>query len=56
MLLLLIFIEHFYRAENLKGLPELHDRMIVASARLLNAELITRDTAIIESGEVKVAR
>lgn len=41
-------------AESLNSLPELHDRMIVATARLLNAELITRDAAIKNSGYVRI--
>lgn len=34
-------------------LPELHDRIIVATARLLDASLITKDTAIRASGYVR---
>ena len=35
-------------------LSELHDRIIVATAKLLNAKLITKDREIIESRFVEV--
>ena len=35
-------------------LSELHDRIIVATAKLLNAKLITKDKEIRESGIVEV--
>lgn len=41
------------RIENLTKLPELHDRIIVATADILKSELITRDRAIKKSGYVK---
>ena len=34
--------------------PELHDRIIVATARLLGAVLITKDKEIVESEDVRV--
>ena len=40
------------KAEELK-LPELHDRIVAASAAVLNVPLITKDKAIIRSGYVK---
>ncbi len=40
--------------ERWKGIPELHDRMIVALARIKGAMLITKDQEIRESGLVSV--
>lgn len=34
-------------------IPELHDRMVVATAKKSNAPLITNDSEIIKSGEVR---
>jgi predicted nucleic acid-binding protein len=34
-------------------IPELHDRMVVATAKQFNAPLITNDGEIIKSGEVR---
>lgn len=34
------------------GIPEMHDRIIAADARRLNAKLITRDVQIASSGVV----
>lgn len=34
-------------------IPELHDRMVVATANKFNAPLITNDSEIIKSGEVR---
>ena len=42
-----------WRAAQLAGLPELHDRIIVASADLLGAPLLTRDRAISASRYVQ---
>ena len=39
--------------DNCQGVEEMHDRMIVADARRLNAALITRDREITASGLVK---
>jgi len=36
------------------NLRELHDRIIIATARTLNAQLITKDRVIRESGMVDV--
>ncbi len=41
------------RIEELTKLPELHDRIIVASADILKAGLITKDENIKKSGYVK---
>ena len=41
------------KVEELKKIRELHDRIIVASASILNAELITKDKIIIKTGYVK---
>ena len=43
-------IEH---AGQIKDIPELHDRLIAATARFLNLELITNDQKIINSTFVK---
>ena len=42
------------RIGELTKLPELHDRIIVASADILKAGLITNDEAIKKSGYVKI--
>ena len=42
------------RIETLKKLADLHDRIIVASALLMGAELITREENIKNSKYVKV--
>jgi PIN domain nuclease of toxin-antitoxin system len=42
------------RCHDLKSIPELHDRIIVATAILLDAKLITKDTTITHSDEVAV--
>lgn len=39
--------------QNLKQLPDPHDRIVVATAKLLNAILITKDEKIINSKLVK---
>jgi PIN domain nuclease of toxin-antitoxin system len=39
---------------NLTGIPEMHDRIIVAEAIALGASLVTRDQAITASGLVPV--
>jgi PIN domain nuclease of toxin-antitoxin system len=36
------------------GLKELHDRVIVSTAKMLNAKLLTKDRKIRESGIVEV--
>ena len=41
-------------ALHIKDIPELHDRLIAASARLLNVPLLTSDHAIMNSKMVKV--
>lgn len=43
-------IEH---AEQITGIPELHDRLIAATAKYLNLELITNDPKIQTSALVK---
>ena len=42
------------KCHELKAIPELHDRIISATAILLDAVLITKDKKITESGEVAV--
>jgi len=41
------------KCQNISQIPELHDRVIVATARLLNAPLITKDAKIIDSKVVE---
>lgn len=41
------------RVEKVKRVPELHDRLIVATAIENKAVVITRDSDIVNSGEVK---
>lgn len=41
------------KMEEFNKLPELHDRIIAASAAILNAELITKDSKIKNSGYVR---
>ncbi|RLA83361.1 MAG: hypothetical protein DRG31_06275 [Deltaproteobacteria bacterium] len=53
------FVPTSFNFQILKLLPkielkELHDRVIVATAKLLNAKLITKDKEIIDSGIVEV--
>ena len=38
---------------NLKQIPEMHDRVITATAKLNKATLITKDENIIESGVIE---
>ena len=40
-------------SRNLTKIPEMHDKIITATARILNAELITKDKEIKNSGYVK---
>lgn len=47
-------IEIIMRCHDLKSIPELHDRIIVATAILLDAKLITKDMTITNSEEVAV--
>ena len=47
-------VEVVMECRNLFGLSELHDKMIVSTARMLKAPLITRDRQIIRSGVVEV--
>ncbi|MDI6631243.1 MAG: PIN domain-containing protein [Bacillota bacterium] len=37
----------------LKGIPEIHDRIIAATARFYGAGILTKDRIICESGEVE---
>jgi PIN domain nuclease of toxin-antitoxin system len=46
-------LEIIVEAQNVKGL-ELHDRLIVATARTLGIPIITSDTAITKSGLLEV--
>lgn len=41
------------KTEELKRLHEIHDRIITASANIINAEPITKDEGIKKSGYVK---
>lgn len=42
------------RAYILNKVPEMHDKIIIATAQLINAKLITDDKAIKKSGYVKI--
>jgi len=42
------------KCQNLRKISEMHDRVIVATAKLLNAKLITKDKEIRESKLVEV--
>jgi PIN domain nuclease of toxin-antitoxin system len=46
-------LEVVSQVEKIRNVPELHDRIIVAIARLCDAGLITKDGEITESKEVK---
>jgi PIN domain nuclease of toxin-antitoxin system len=46
-------LEVVSQVEKIRNVPELHDRIIVAIARLCDAGLITKDGQITESKEVK---
>jgi len=39
---------------NIKKIPEMHDKIIVATAKILNASIITKDEEITNSGYAKV--
>lgn len=47
-------IEVIFSCKGLIKIPELHDKIIAATARLLNAPIITKDNEIINSGYVKI--
>ena len=46
--------EIFNTVMQVRNIPELHDRIIVATARFYNAEILTKDRVILESGEVQI--
>lgn len=41
--------EIIMECQNIRQIPEMHDRIIVATAKLFNATLITKDSTIIDS-------
>jgi len=41
-------------ARNITTIPELHDRIVVATAKLLDAKLLTKDENIQKSGIVEI--
>jgi PIN domain nuclease of toxin-antitoxin system len=45
--------EIFTTVTQVRNIPELHDRIIVATARFYGAGILTKDREILESGEVK---
>jgi len=47
-------IEVIKEMEKLDELPELHDKIIVATARMLNAPLITKDEEIKKSEYIQI--
>jgi PIN domain nuclease of toxin-antitoxin system len=46
--------EIFDTVMQVRNIPELHDRIIVATARFYNAGVLTKDRVILESGEVQI--
>jgi PIN domain nuclease of toxin-antitoxin system len=48
-------IEVFDETLRVSAVPEIHDRIIVATARFFGADLLTKDGVIRSSGEVGVA-
>ena len=46
--------EIFQTVIQVRNVPELHDRIIVATARFYGAGILTKDREILESGEVKI--
>jgi PIN domain nuclease of toxin-antitoxin system len=46
--------EIFHTVVQVHNVPELHDRIIVATARFYGAGILTKDREILESGEVKL--
>jgi len=46
--------EIFAETLKIKEIPEIHDRIIVATARFYNAGIFTKDKIIRNSGEVKI--
>ncbi|MDI6803585.1 MAG: hypothetical protein QME58_07035 [Bacteroidota bacterium] len=44
---------HLSKLKTLQAIPELHDRIIEATASLTSSTLITKDRSIISSGLVK---
>lgn len=42
------------KCQELKKIPEIHDRIIVATAKILGAKVLTRNRKIAKSGEVEV--
>ncbi len=47
-------LEVIIECNNLIKINEMHDRIIAATAKILNAIVITKDTQIKESGDVKI--
>ncbi len=47
-------LEIIIECERLIRINEMHDRIIVATAKILNAVVITKDANIKESGDVKI--
>ena len=45
--------EILYKVIQIQDVPELHDRIIVATARFYGAGILTRDRIILESGETE---
>jgi PIN domain nuclease of toxin-antitoxin system len=46
--------EIFSTVVQIRNIPELHDRIIVATARFYRAGILTKDRVILESGEVQI--
>lgn len=46
--------EIFNAVVQVRNIPELHDRILVATARFYGAGILTKDREILESGEVNI--
>jgi hypothetical protein len=48
-------LEIFNATMGIRNIPELHDRIIVATARFYGTGILTKDRIILESGAVQVS-
>jgi PIN domain nuclease of toxin-antitoxin system len=51
-----LYLQTVLECQELKKIPDMHDRIIVATAKILRAKVLTKDEEIIEFGEVEVVR
>jgi len=49
-----LYLQTVLACNELKEIPEMHDRIIIATAKALDAEIITKDDEITKFKEVKV--